>query len=109
MSRLARSTHWAGNRPAKILSFGSSTGKEAVTLARRYFPRSQIVGVDIDEATLNEARATCANYSSRVTFFNGKEQPLSAHGTYDVIFANSVLTLYASGDSIPGALEPSSP
>jgi len=94
VSRLARSTHWAGNRPAKILSFGSSTGKEAVTLARRYFPRSQIVGVDIDEATLNEARATCANYSSRVTFFNGKEQPLSAHGTYDVIFANSVLTLY---------------
>jgi len=93
VARLAHSTAWTAGRPAKILSFGSSTGKEALTLARRYFERSQIVGVDIDAATLDEARSTCANYSSRVSFFNGKERPLKAFGTYDVIFANSVLTL----------------
>ena len=48
-----------------------------------------IVGVDVDEDTLSQARSTCANVSSRVFMF--KETALRALGTYDVIFANSVV------------------
>lgn len=88
VSRLAHETF--GTAP-KVLSFGSSTGLEALTLAQKYFVKSVIVGVDVDEDTLSQARSTCANVSSRVFMFNGKETALRALGMYDVIFANSVL------------------
>ena len=88
VSRLALETF--GNAP-KVMSFGSSTGLEALTLAQRYFEKSVIVGVDVDEVTLSQARSTCANVSSRVFMFNGEKTALGALGLYDVIFANSVL------------------
>ena len=81
----------------KILSFGSSTGQEALTLASKYFHHSIIVGVDVDEPTLSAARRTCAeaNVSDRVFFFNGEQRPLDSLGTYDIIFADSVLCRHA--------------
>ena len=77
----------------KILSFGSSTGQEALTLASRYFPHSIVVGVDVDEPTLSAARRICAdaNVSDRVFFFNSEQRPLDSLGAYDIIFADSVL------------------
>ena len=85
--RLSKALH-----APKILSFGSSTGKEALTLASKYFHDSIIVGVDVDEPTLSAARQTCAeaNVSDRVFFFNGEQRPLDSFGTYDIIFASSV-------------------
>jgi hypothetical protein len=65
----------------KVLSFGCSTGREAVTLALEYLPTAHIFGVDIDDETLSEAE----EYASRIhqpperpmTFFNGMERLLS--------------------------------
>ena len=82
VSRLALETF--GNAP-KVMSFGSSTGLEALTLAQKYFEKSVIVGVDVDEVTLSQARSTCANVSSRVFMFNGEKTALGALGLYDVI------------------------
>ena len=53
--------HNALLKPGKILSFGSSTGEEAISLVNMYFQSSEykdwtIYGVDIDEATLKTAR-----------------------------------------------------
>lgn len=81
-----------GHAP-KILSFGSSTGVEALTLASKYFHHSVIVGIDVDDKTLNEARENTlrANFSDRVFFFNDLKLPLHSLGTYDIIFADSVL------------------
>ena len=86
--RLSKALH-----APKILSFGSSTGKEALTLASKYFHDSIIVGVDVDEPTLSAARQTCAeaNVSDRVFFFNALQRPLDSLGTYHIIFADSVL------------------
>merc|ERR1712196_614415 len=79
----------------KILSFGSSTGMEALTLASKYFNHSIIVGVDVDDPTLSAARETITqanvSVSDRVFFFNAEKMPLDSLGTYDIIFANSVL------------------
>ena len=83
------------DRAPKILSFGSSTGKEALTLASKYFHDSIIVGVDVDNPTLSAARETITRanvaLSGRVFFFNSLKQPLDSLGTYDIIFADSVL------------------
>ena len=80
------------DRVPKILSFGSSTGLEAVTLSR-YFHASIIVGADVDDQTLSAARDTCAkaNVSDRCFFFNDEKMPLDSLGMYDIVFANSVL------------------
>jgi len=87
----------------KLLSFGSSTGEEAISLATLYFNDTKyqhvsIYGVDIDENTLDSARSKVNKLGSQsqrnVTFFHGEKTHLSVHGKYDVIFANSVLCFY---------------
>ena len=78
----------------KILSFGASTGREAHTLADKYFPNSTIVGVDVDEGALTKARRFNRNIADRVHFFNSMVLPLDTLGEYDIIFANSVLCVH---------------
>lgn len=85
------------NEAPKILSFGASTGDEANTIAQKYFLRSVIVGVDVDDVTLAQAREKCAKFSDRVFMFNGLRWPLNLLGTYDIIFANSVLCSHTGG------------
>mmetsp|Transcript_2744 Transcript_2744/g.8034 ORF Transcript_2744/g.8034 Transcript_2744/m.8034 type:complete len:251 (+) Transcript_2744:481-1233(+) len=76
----------------KVLVFGCSTGEEVVSVAD-LFPEAMVVGVDVDEATLAAARALAAarKLTHRTFFFNSLEYPLHAMGSYDVVFANSVL------------------
>ncbi len=85
----------SNDRAPKILSFGSSTGEEALTLASKYFRHSIIVGVDVDDPTLSAARETITSanvsVSDRVFFFNAEKMPLDSLGAYDIIFADSVL------------------
>ncbi|KAL7534145.1 hypothetical protein ACHAXR_005655 [Thalassiosira sp. AJA248-18] len=82
----------------KMLSFGASTGEEAITLASMYFSNSTftVFGVDLDEESLVKANTSAAAHSpkfddGKILFFNGKNTDLSVHGPYDAIFANSVL------------------
>ena len=82
--------------PLSLLSFGSSTGREAKALANIYFnsPNDMIYGVDLDNKTLVKARwFTLKVPKGKITFFNGKRTPVSDFGPYDAIFANSVLCL----------------
>lgn len=76
---------------SKVLSFGCSTGLEALTLASKYFPTGIIVGVDTDDEILQKARRNCRAFAHRVFFFNTVEHDIRVMGLYDVIFANSVL------------------
>jgi SAM-dependent methyltransferase len=92
----------AQSTPTKILSFGCSTGEEAVTLATLYFPSSdvKIYGVDLDDEILNKADRLARTSKSpdgkqipegKITFFNGDSTTIDQHGPFDIIFANSVL------------------
>lgn len=89
----------------RLLSFGSSTGLEAISLVQLYFNGDQdikVFGVDLDEVTLIEARRNVAAQSpnievGKITFFNGNEIAIGHYGPYDAIFANSVLCYHGGG------------
>lgn len=76
-----------------ILIFGVSTGEEAAVLIDKYLPGAHVYGVDVDEETLNAARARTATYPN-VTIFDGRKTRIDAFGPYDFILANSVLCLH---------------
>ena len=84
----------------RILSFGCSTGEEAVSL-RRYFPRAIIKGIDINPGNITRARKHVrrrpdAALQFEVADSTGAEKVSS----YDAIFCMAVLrhgTLGASG------------
>jgi len=97
----------------KLLSFGSSTGEEAITLATMYYSDDGgggdntvvFFGVDLHQESIDKARASWVAVTTnkggkiipegKVTFFNGKDTSISAHGPYTAIFANSVLYYHA--------------
>jgi SAM-dependent methyltransferase len=80
----------AGPEPARILSFGCSTGEEPKTLAEKYFAGSQIVGVDVSWEVLEKARALTAHLAN-VTIAQSELDAIAGFGPYDAIFAMSVL------------------
>ena len=84
-------TAWRMPKTPKILSFGSSFGLEALAVAELYFPNSVVVGVDVDDATLEKARMNTRNVSDRVFLFNADKLPLASLGSYDVVLAHNVL------------------
>ena len=62
--------------PARILDVGTGTGAGARVLARR-FPDAQIVGVDLSQAMLDQARRnTAAELSDRVRYERGDASAL---------------------------------
>ena len=71
--------------PARIVDVGTGTGAGAFTLARR-FPNAQIVGVDLSNAMLDQARRnTPAELGDRVTFQRGDASALPfADGSFDL-------------------------
>jgi SAM-dependent methyltransferase len=52
---------------ARVLDVGCGTGEIVARLAAR-FPRTSLVGVDLDESHLQRARDRCAAFGSRVRF-----------------------------------------
>lgn len=62
----------------RVLSFGCSTGEECQSL-RKYFPTSEIVGVDIDWNSIQKARNK--NTDENIHFHSD----LGATGKYDVV------------------------
>src|SRR6266540_1460037 len=58
--------------PSRVLDLGCGLGASSIALARVY-PRARVVGVDLDEASVTEARAEAAEagVADRVTFVVG--------------------------------------
>lgn len=83
-----RGSNGEGDRPLRLLSFGCSTGEEAISL-RQYFPEAEIVGVDISEWNLEQARQRVDDPEIRFLFSNAEN--LEANGPYDAIFCMAVL------------------
>lgn len=75
------------NNPKKILSFGCSTGEECVTL-EKYFPKSTILGVDINEERLNTAIKN--KKSNKINYLNYNDFKKNFL-YFDIIFCMSVL------------------
>ncbi len=72
----------------RILSFGCSTGEECFSLAT-YFPEAQIIGLDINQKCLDEAKSK--NQNPNITFYKSNDMVLRENGPYDLIFCMSVL------------------
>jgi SAM-dependent methyltransferase len=79
--------------PSRILDVGTGTGAGALTLAR-HFPEAQIVGVDLSERMLVQARRnTPAELEPRVTFERADASSLP--------FADNSFDLAAHANMIP--------
>lgn len=94
-----------GTKKKKLLSFGSSTGEEAMTLASMYFKNDAftVFGVDLHQESIDKANASVATHEpkfkdGKIMLFNGNDSDLSVNGPYDAIFANSVLCYHGSPD-----------
>lgn len=72
------------SKPARILSFGCSTGEECASI-RKYWPEAEIVGVDINDQSLRLARTRYAF----ADFHHAEALPDLA--PFDIVFAMSVL------------------
>ncbi len=86
----------AGNAAPRLLSFGCSTGEEAVTLAR-YLPHARIDAIDANPACIAQARRTADRLGLRQLRFACADAP-NAYGPnaygpdgYDAVFCLSVL------------------
>ncbi|MDP9303262.1 MAG: class I SAM-dependent methyltransferase [Actinomycetota bacterium] len=79
--------------PSKALDLGTGTGQGAFAIARR-FPHTQVVGVDLAEGMLAEARRkTPAELAERVRFESGDASALP--------FEDSSFALVAHANMIP--------
>jgi len=86
--------------PARILSFGCSTGEEVFTL-RRYFPHATLKGIDINRANIALCRKRLAESGDRaISFEVGHATAAEASGGYDAILCMAVLRHGALG--LPG-------
>jgi len=72
--------------PARVLDLGCGLGASSIALARAY-PRTQVLGVDLDEASVAEARAQAAEagVADRVTFVVGDAAQVAAEGPFDLV------------------------
>jgi len=84
---LSRASRFAKPR---VLSYGSSTGEEAHSLATSYLPDAEILGVDVSPAVVEQARAKYGS-NPRIRFEISNEANLRAEAPFSVIFAMSVL------------------
>src|ERR1035437_3924712 len=81
--------------PKRILSFGCSQGDEVFTLKEKYFPEAEIVGVDIDYWTIQQARNSLKTKKYKDIFFH---TDLGATGKYDIIFC--LMTLFSMDNPV---------
>jgi SAM-dependent methyltransferase len=74
----------------RVLSYGCSTGEEALILSSKYFQDAQVIGVDVSETALAKARILTAGMP-RVSIHHSTPETLAGQGPYEAIFAMSVL------------------
>jgi SAM-dependent methyltransferase len=72
--------------PARVLDLGCGLGASSIALARAY-PRAQVLGVDLDQASVTEARtqAADAGVADRVTFMVGDAAHAAAEAPFDLV------------------------
>jgi len=72
--------------PARVLDLGCGLGASSIALARAY-PRAQVLGVDLDQASIAEARARAAEagVADRVTFVVGDAARVTAEAPVDLV------------------------
>jgi SAM-dependent methyltransferase len=72
--------------PARVLDLGCGLGASSIALARAY-PRVQVLGVDLDQASVTEARAAAAQagVADRVTFVAGDAVGVASEGPFDLV------------------------
>jgi SAM-dependent methyltransferase len=72
--------------PARVLDLGCGLGASSIALARAY-PRAQVLGVDLDEASVTEARAQAAQagVADRVTFVVGDAAQVDPQAPFDLV------------------------
>lgn len=86
---LACQEYFILDRPIKILSYGCSTGEELLTL-RKYFPKSEIVGVDINPYCIKESmKKTYAELNTKV--MKSSQKNMMKHGPFDLVLCMAVL------------------
>lgn len=76
------------NKELNILSYGCSTGEEVMTL-REYFPHANIIGAEINHASLKVCNNR--NLDSKIKFIYSSRSEINKHGPYDIIFCMAVL------------------
>jgi ubiquinone/menaquinone biosynthesis C-methylase UbiE len=79
-------TRLCSGAPVRVLDVACGTGWSSVALARAC-PGAQIDGVDLDEASIVDARrnATAAGVADRVRFEVGDAAALDREGDYDLV------------------------
>jgi SAM-dependent methyltransferase len=72
--------------PARVLDLGCGLGASSIALARAY-PSARVLGVDLDEASVTEARAAAAEagVADRVTFVAGDAAQVTPDAPFDLI------------------------
>jgi SAM-dependent methyltransferase len=88
--------------PARVLDLGCGLGASSVALARAY-PRAQVLGVDLDEASISEATAAAAEagVADRVAFMVGDAAHHPFEASFDLVTVFEAL--HDMGDPV-GAL-----
>jgi len=87
--------------PVRALDLGTGTGQGAFAIARR-FPRTEVVGVDLAEAMLAEARRkTPAALADRVRFETGDASALSfPDASFDVVAHANMIPFFDELDRV---------
>ena len=72
--------------PQRVLDLGCGLGASSVALARAY-PRATVLGVDLDEASVTQARAAAAEagVADRVSFVVGDAAQLAQEASFDLV------------------------
>lgn len=90
--------------PARALDLGTGTGQGAFAIARR-FPAAEIVGVDLADGMLAEARRkTPTELAERIRFENGDASALPfADGSFDLVAHANMIPFF---DEVARVLAP---
>jgi len=100
MFRLAAASVSKKLRPEelKILSYGCSTGEEPHCLSTMYFPGARVIGMDVSERVLEQARQK--HSAEGIEYVLSTASNLSRYGPYDCITAMSVLCRWPASENL---------
>jgi S-adenosylmethionine-diacylgycerolhomoserine-N-methlytransferase len=86
-----------GPAPTRILEIGCGTGRNLLSLARR-FPKAEITGVDLSAAMLAVAARKSAPYGPRVRLVQqAYNAPLGATAGFDLVLCSYALSMFNPG------------